>query len=140
MGGDIVVHCASFIEQWEPPDAWDRINVQGTRVVLGAADVGTTPGFSLLPSRLPPLHSLRHLRRPVGKKAFKSQGDPNRGGRPTPAAFQLHPQSSQHALPLIPSIPSLVMIGTITSPATESAHHQPSTALRSKPPKRIADK
>src|ERR1017187_8397778 len=58
----------------------------------------------------------------------------------TAAAFQWHPQSSQHALPLIPSIPSLVMIGTITSPATGSAHHQPSTALRSKPPNRIADK
>jgi hypothetical protein len=56
------------------------------------------------------------------------------------AAFQLHPQSSLQALPQIPSIPSLAMIGTITSPAIGSAHHQPSTALRSKPPSRIADK
>ena len=32
------------------------------------------------------------------------------------------------------------MIGTITSAATGSAHHQPNSAFRSKPPKRIADK
>ena len=31
------------------------------------------------------------------------------------------------------------MIGTITSPATGSAHHHPATALKSNPPKRIAD-
>jgi len=39
------------------------------------------------------------------------------------AMLNLHLQSSQHAFPLIPSIPSLPMIGTITSPATGSAHH-----------------
>ena len=37
-------------------------------------------------------------------------------------------------------MPSLAMIGTITSPATGSAHHHPATAFRSKPPKRIADR
>jgi hypothetical protein len=32
------------------------------------------------------------------------------------------------------------MIGTITSPATGSAHHHPATAFRSNPPKRIAER
>jgi hypothetical protein len=32
------------------------------------------------------------------------------------------------------------MIGTITKPATGSAHHQPNNAFRSKPPNRIADR
>ena len=45
------------------------------------------------------------------------------------------PQSSQHALALILSTPSLPMIGTIISPATGSAHHQPNRAFRSKPTK-----
>ena len=35
------------------------------------------------------------------------------------------PQSSQHALPRSPSWPSMAMIGTITNPATRSAHHHP---------------
>lgn len=50
------------------------------------------------------------------------------------------PQSSQHALPRSPSKPSLPMIGTITIPATGSAHHHPNNAFRSKPPNRIADR
>jgi thioester reductase-like protein len=29
-----VIHCAALVEQWGPPDAWDRINVQGTRRML----------------------------------------------------------------------------------------------------------
>jgi hypothetical protein len=36
-GAEIVIHCAAFVEQWGPPDAWDRINVQGTQRMLGAA-------------------------------------------------------------------------------------------------------
>jgi len=36
-GAEIVIHCAAFVEQWGPPDAWDRINVQGTRRMLGTA-------------------------------------------------------------------------------------------------------
>ena len=107
-------------------------------------------GHAAHPRRCPtgrraPLHSHRQRSRPVAKKAVGTLKKPRRselrrGAQPSAAAFQLHPQSSQQALPLIPSIPSLVMIGTITSPATGSAHHQPSTALRSKPPNRIADK
>ena len=34
---EIVIHCAAFVEQWGPPDAWDRINVQGTQRMLAAA-------------------------------------------------------------------------------------------------------
>lgn len=34
---EIVIHCAAFVEQWGPPDAWDRINVQGPWRMLGAA-------------------------------------------------------------------------------------------------------
>ena len=55
-----------------------------------------------------------------------------------PIQRQLQP--SQHALPRIPSMPSFPMIGTITSPATGSAHHQPNNAFSSKPPNRIADR
>src|SRR5438477_8057526 len=53
---------------------------------------------------------------------------------------QWHPQSPLEAFPRIPSKPSLAMIGTITSPATESAHHQPSMAFSSNPPRRIAER
>jgi hypothetical protein len=55
-------------------------------------------------------------------------------------SIQRHPQESQHALPRSPSTPSLTMIGTITSAATGSAHHHPSRALRSRPPRRIAER
>lgn len=34
---EIVVHCAAFVEQWGPRDAWFRFNVEGTRAVLTAA-------------------------------------------------------------------------------------------------------
>lgn len=36
-GAEAVIHCAAFVEQWGPPDAWDRINVEGTRRMLAAA-------------------------------------------------------------------------------------------------------
>ena len=36
-GAEIVIHCAAFVEQCGPPNAWDRINVQGTRRMLAAA-------------------------------------------------------------------------------------------------------
>src|ERR1022692_2926492 len=34
---EVVIPCAAFVEQWGPPDAWDRINVHGPRRMLGAA-------------------------------------------------------------------------------------------------------
>ncbi|MBY0563859.1 MAG: NAD-dependent epimerase/dehydratase family protein [Hyphomonadaceae bacterium] len=35
---DVILHCAAFVEQWGPPDAWARFNVTGTRAVLTAAE------------------------------------------------------------------------------------------------------
>jgi nucleoside-diphosphate-sugar epimerase len=34
---EIVLHCAAFVEQWGPRDAWKRLNVEGTARVLKAA-------------------------------------------------------------------------------------------------------
>jgi nucleoside-diphosphate-sugar epimerase len=36
-GAEAVLHCAAFVEQWGPPDAWKRINVDGTARMLEAA-------------------------------------------------------------------------------------------------------
>jgi nucleoside-diphosphate-sugar epimerase len=36
-GIDAVLHCAAFVEQWGPPGAWKRFNVEGTARVLEAA-------------------------------------------------------------------------------------------------------
>ena len=49
-------------------------------------------------------------------------------------------QLSQQDLPCHPENPSLAVIGTITKPATGSVHHSPKSALRSRPPSRIADR
>lgn len=34
---EVVLHCAAFVEQWGPKDAWRRINVDGTARTLKAA-------------------------------------------------------------------------------------------------------
>jgi nucleoside-diphosphate-sugar epimerase len=40
-GADAVLHCAAFVEQWGPPDAWMRFNVDGTaRTLKAARDAG----------------------------------------------------------------------------------------------------
>lgn len=36
-GAEAIVHCAAFVEQWGPVDAWKRFNVYGTARVLAAA-------------------------------------------------------------------------------------------------------
>src|SRR5690606_38922654 len=36
-GADAVLHCAAFVEQWGPRDAWKRFNVDGTARMLAAA-------------------------------------------------------------------------------------------------------
>lgn len=36
-GVEAVLHCAAFVEQWGPADAWERFNVGGTARMLGAA-------------------------------------------------------------------------------------------------------
>jgi nucleoside-diphosphate-sugar epimerase len=33
-GADVVLHCAAFVEQWGPRDAWKRFNVDGTARIL----------------------------------------------------------------------------------------------------------
>lgn len=39
-GADVVLHCAAFVEQWGPPNAWKRFNILGTNRMLGAAAAG----------------------------------------------------------------------------------------------------
>src|SRR5262249_16643864 len=34
---EAILHCAAFVEQWGPPDAWRRFNVDGTKRMLEAA-------------------------------------------------------------------------------------------------------
>lgn len=34
---EVVIHCAAFVEQWGPRDAWKRFNVDGTTRMLAAA-------------------------------------------------------------------------------------------------------
>lgn len=36
-GADAVLHCAAFVEQWGPRDAWKRFNIDGTARTLKAA-------------------------------------------------------------------------------------------------------
>ncbi len=36
-GAEAIIHCAAFVEQWGPADAWKRFNVDGTARVLAAA-------------------------------------------------------------------------------------------------------
>ena len=50
-----------------------------------------------------------------------------------------HAQPSSHVSPRSASTPSFAMIGTMISAATGSAHHQPASALSSRPPRRIAE-
>lgn len=42
---EAVLHCAAFVEQWGPRDAWQRINVMGTRAILAAAKLAGAKRF-----------------------------------------------------------------------------------------------
>jgi nucleoside-diphosphate-sugar epimerase len=42
---DAVLHCAAFVEQWGPPDAWKRFNIDGTARILAAARGGGAKRF-----------------------------------------------------------------------------------------------
>jgi nucleoside-diphosphate-sugar epimerase len=44
-GAEATVHCAAFVEQWGPPDAWRRFNVDGTARMLAAAREGGAKRF-----------------------------------------------------------------------------------------------
>ena len=53
----------------------------------------------------------------------------------------LYPQPHlSHPFPRIALMPSLAMIGTITTPAAGSAHHHPRSAFKSRPPRRITER
>lgn len=36
-GADVIVHCAAFVEQWGPVEAWKRFNIDGTERMLKAS-------------------------------------------------------------------------------------------------------
>src|ERR1700722_113104 len=76
--------------------------------------------------------------RPNLRQRLRDAGyrDPPRARYVTPYP---HPHFSQ-PFPRTESTPSLTMIGTIATPATGSAHHQPRSAFNSRPPKRIAER
>jgi nucleoside-diphosphate-sugar epimerase len=42
---EAVLHCAAFVEQWGPKEAWERFNVDGTRRMLEAAKVAGAKRF-----------------------------------------------------------------------------------------------
>ena len=42
---EAVVHCAAFVEQWGPRDAWKRFNVDGTARMLAAAKAAGVKRF-----------------------------------------------------------------------------------------------
>jgi nucleoside-diphosphate-sugar epimerase len=44
-GANVVLHCAAFVAQWGPSEAWKRFNVEGTARVLAAARKGGAARF-----------------------------------------------------------------------------------------------
>jgi hypothetical protein len=42
---DVVLHCAAFVEQWGPREAWKRVNVEGTARMLAVAREGGAARF-----------------------------------------------------------------------------------------------
>jgi len=60
-GADVVLHCAAFVEQWGPPDAWKRFNVDGTARMLAAAREGAAKRFIHIGTEAALFHG-QHLR------------------------------------------------------------------------------
>lgn len=44
-GAQVVIHAAAFVEAWGPKDAWDRMNVGGTKRMLAAAQAAGVKRF-----------------------------------------------------------------------------------------------
>ena len=60
-GADVVLHCAAFVEQWGPADAWKRFNVDGTARMLAAAREGDAKRFIHIGTEAALFHG-QHLR------------------------------------------------------------------------------
>lgn len=60
-GADAIIHCAAFVEQWGPLDAWQRFNVEGTRNMLAAALQGGVKRFIHIGTEAALFHG-QHLR------------------------------------------------------------------------------
>lgn len=58
---EIVLHCAAFVEQWGPPDAWKRANVDGTARALAAAHEAGAARFIHIGTEAALFHG-QHLR------------------------------------------------------------------------------
>jgi len=58
---ELVLHCAAFVEQWGPRDAWKRINVDGTARVLAAARLAGVKRFIHIGTEAALFHG-QHLR------------------------------------------------------------------------------
>lgn len=61
IGADVVLHCAAFVEQWGPADAWKRFNVDGTARMLAAAREGGAKRFIHIGTEAALFHG-QHLR------------------------------------------------------------------------------
>jgi nucleoside-diphosphate-sugar epimerase len=58
---EAVIHCAAFVEQWGPPDAWKRFNVDGTARMLKAARAAGVQRFIHIGTEAALFHG-QHLR------------------------------------------------------------------------------
>lgn len=58
---EAVLHCAAFVEQWGPRDAWRRFNVEGTRAMLAAARAAGAKRFIHIGTEAALFHG-QHLR------------------------------------------------------------------------------
>jgi nucleoside-diphosphate-sugar epimerase len=60
-GSEAVLHCAAFVEQWGPREAWKRVNVDGTARLLAAARAAGARRFIHIGTEAALLHG-QHLR------------------------------------------------------------------------------
>jgi nucleoside-diphosphate-sugar epimerase len=58
---EVVLHCAAFVEQWGPRDAWRRFNVEGTARILAAARAAGARRFIHIGTEAALFHG-QHLR------------------------------------------------------------------------------
>jgi nucleoside-diphosphate-sugar epimerase len=68
---EAVVHCAAFVEQWGPKDAWRRFNVEGTARMLEAAREAGASRFIHIGTEAASFRG-QHLRGPNGSGVDES--------------------------------------------------------------------